>query len=55
MSGPTDRSMPNGENAMALNFPKADMTLAALALVSGINSGFPSRVNRSHTSSKYSR
>ena len=47
--------MPNGENAMALYFPKADMTLEALALVSGMNSGFPLRVNRSETSSKYSR
>jgi len=55
VSGPTARSMKNGENPMAPYLPKAASTLAALALVSGMNSGLPLRVKRSQTSSKYSR
>jgi hypothetical protein len=45
--------MKNGENPMAPYLPKAGRTLAALALVSGMNSGLPWRVKRSQTSSKY--
>src|ERR1017187_7524026 len=45
LSGPTLRSMPNGENPMALYLPTARNALAALALVSGTKNGFPFRGN----------